>query len=201
MNMRVSERRRGRRAGGIAAGSTGPQAEPRDRSAIVSASRNGSSRTEAAGGQHDAESMPETAPACNAGKRGTPRPSLGSGGNVAGPVALTVVNRLAIAVVLVTACGDNSDGTDESRQGGDTTVDDRTFEAFSHPAANLTADQQNQFRDGRSPFNFRWPIPLLGPLFNADACLDCHGGNGRGLSQIGNGALQSQALIRVSLID
>lgn len=112
-----------------------------------------------------------------------------------------MVKRFAIAVGVLAACGDNRDGGDEARQGGDTTVDDRTSEAFSHPAANLTADQQTQFQLGRSAFDFHWPIPVLGPLFNSDACVACHGGNGRGQSQIGNGALQSQALIRVSLID
>ena len=112
-----------------------------------------------------------------------------------------MVQRLAIAVGLLAACGDNAGDSDEARQGGDTTVDDRTREAFSHPAANLTVEQQATFQLGSSAFAFHWPIPLLGPLFNSDACAGCHGGNGRGLSQIGNGALQSQALIRVSLVD
>jgi CxxC motif-containing protein (DUF1111 family) len=98
------------------------------------------------------------------------------------------------------ACGDNS-GPDESRAGGATTVDDRTFEAFGHPGENLTADQRLVFQEGRGPFNFHWEIPQLGPMFNNDACLGCHAGNGRGLSQIGNGTLVSQALIRVSLVD
>jgi CxxC motif-containing protein (DUF1111 family) len=111
-----------------------------------------------------------------------------------------MVKRLAIAAALA-ACGDNLADSDEARQGGDTTIDDRTREAFSHPARNLTADQQDQFQLGSSAFDFHWPIPLLGPLFNSDGCADCHGGNGRGLSQIGNGALQSQALLRVSLVD
>jgi CxxC motif-containing protein (DUF1111 family) len=114
---------------------------------------------------------------------------------------LAVVKRFAIAVAVLTACGDNLGGSDETRQGGDTTVDDRTADAFSHPAVNMAAAQQLQALGGRSPFLFHWPIPLLGPLFNSDGCGDCHAGNGRGLSQIGNGALQSQALIRASLID
>jgi len=111
-----------------------------------------------------------------------------------------VVKHLVIAAALA-ACGDNLADTNEARQGGETTVDDRTRDAFSHPAANLTDDQQSQFQLGSSAFDFHWPIPLLGPLFNSDGCGDCHGGNGRGLSQIGNGALESQALIRVSLVD
>ena len=105
-----------------------------------------------------------------------------------------------MALCALAACGDNS-GPDESRQGGDTTVDDRTVEAFSHPARNLTADQRVTFQLGRGPFDFHWEIPQLGPLFNNDACFGCHGGDGRGLSQIGNGTLVSQALIRVSLPD
>ncbi|HEX8110308.1 MAG TPA: di-heme oxidoredictase family protein [Kofleriaceae bacterium] len=113
------------------------------------------------------------------------------------------MNRLALAVAMLAACGDdiNNGGGDETRQGGDLTVDDRTAFAFTHPASGLTADQQNAFALGRSAFLFHWPPPVLGPLFNADGCGDCHAGNGRGLSQIGNGALQSQALIRVSLVD
>ena len=112
-----------------------------------------------------------------------------------------MVQRFAIAVAILAACGDNAGGGDESRQGGDLTVDDRTVDAFTHPAAGLTADQINAFPLGRSAFGFHWPQPVLGPLFNADGCADCHAGDGRGLSQIGNGALQSQALIRVSLAD
>jgi CxxC motif-containing protein (DUF1111 family) len=113
---------------------------------------------------------------------------------------LVTVKRLALSVCVLVACGDNG-SPDASRQGGATTIDDRTSDAFTHPAANLTADQKRVFQDGTSPFNRHWEIPLLGPLFNNDACVGCHAGNGRGLSQIGNGALQSQALIRVSLVD
>jgi CxxC motif-containing protein (DUF1111 family) len=117
---------------------------------------------------------------------------------------LTVVNRLALALGMLAACGDNrggDDGGDETRQGGDLTVDDRTGFAFTHPGTGLDAGAQNAFPLGRSAFLFHWPPPVLGPMFNADGCGDCHAGNGRGLSQIGNGALQSQALIRVSLVD
>jgi CxxC motif-containing protein (DUF1111 family) len=97
---------------------------------------------------------------------------------------------------VVAACGDNAPG--EDRQGGDTTVDDRTREAFRKPAANLDEAGRFRWQAGRSPFDFVWEVPKLGPLFNNAACLGCHGGNGRGLSQIGDGPA-SQALIRVSL--
>jgi CxxC motif-containing protein (DUF1111 family) len=103
------------------------------------------------------------------------------------------------------ACGDNLAG--EDRQGGDTTVDDRTQNALLHPAANLTDDERARFQLGTSPFDFHWEIPQLGPLFNNDACFGCHVSFGRGLSQIGGDGIidingpQSEALVRVSLPD
>jgi CxxC motif-containing protein (DUF1111 family) len=113
------------------------------------------------------------------------------------------VKHLALAMSMLAACGGGgaAPDTSESRLGGDTTVDDRTADAFTHAAANLASDQAALFQGGRGPFDFHWEIPQLGPLFNNDACLGCHGGNGRGVSQIGNQTLTSQALIRVSLVD
>jgi CxxC motif-containing protein (DUF1111 family) len=108
--------------------------------------------------------------------------------------------RLAIAVCLLAGCSAGGDDS-EARQGGDATVDDRTLDAFSHPAQNLTMEQRSVFQAGRGPFDFHWEPPQLGPLFNNDACFGCHGSNGRGVSLIGNGALVSQGLIRVSLAD
>lgn len=110
---------------------------------------------------------------------------------------------LAIALVLAASCGDDTPG--EDRQGGDTTVDDRTQMGLQHPAANLTADQLAKFMLGTSPFDFRWEIPQLGPAFNNDSCFGCHGGFGRGMAQIGSDGFidisgpQSEALVRVSL--
>jgi CxxC motif-containing protein (DUF1111 family) len=105
------------------------------------------------------------------------------------------------------ACGGAGDGPDEARQGGDTTVDDRTYTAFTHPAANLALAEQSKFTLGTSPFNFVWEIPQLGPAYNNDSCLGCHVGFGRGKPQIGptgiidiNGP-QSEALVRVSTPD
>src|SRR4029078_13305354 len=116
------------------------------------------------------------------------------------PCSLAGVTRFAIVLCALAACGDNGDEP-RDRQGGDTTVDDRTRDAFLHPAANLTVMQRNVFQAGRGPFDFHWEIPQVAPLFNNDACLGCHNSTGRGLSQIGNGSLVSQALIRVSLTD
>ena len=112
---------------------------------------------------------------------------------------------LAALVLVVAACGDNAVGDD--RQGGTTTVDDRSALAFTHFATNLTPDEIQQAQAGKGPFNFHWEPPQLGPLFNNDACAGCHASNGRGLSQIGNefdvdiNGANSQSLIRCSLVD
>ena len=100
------------------------------------------------------------------------------------------------AAVAAEACGDN--GVSEDRLGGDTTVDDRTSSAFTHPLATLDMDGQIRHHQGSGPFDFHWETPQLGPLFNNDACFGCHGGNGRGLSQIAQGPFPfgSEALVR-----
>ena len=102
---------------------------------------------------------------------------------------------------MLAACGDNIAGVDELRQGGGQTVDDRSATAFMHALPTLSVEEQDRHRMGRAPFAFRWQPPQLGPLFNHDACVACHAGNGRGLSQIGPSVFGSQALIRVSLDD
>jgi CxxC motif-containing protein (DUF1111 family) len=103
-----------------------------------------------------------------------------------------------ILVAVLAACGDNTAG--EDRQGGDTTIDDRTRDAFRHPAANLDERGQALFQAGRSSFDFVWQVPKLGPLFNHHACLGCHAANGRGRVLIGMGPV-SEALIRTSLAE
>lgn len=105
--------------------------------------------------------------------------------------------RLSLIPIALAACGDDAPG--EDRQGGDATVEDRSREAFTHPLPALDAAQLEQHQLGRGPVAFEWVPPQLGPLFNHNACLACHGGNGRGQSQIGPGTFGSQALIRISL--
>ena len=115
------------------------------------------------------------------------------------------MGRLALVLVVTAACGDNDTGDD--RQGGATTVDDRSGLAFTHYAKNLTPDEMQLAQAGHGPFAFKWEPPALGPLYNNDACAGCHAENGRGLSRIGpdfdiddNGA-NSQSLIRCSLVE
>lgn len=112
---------------------------------------------------------------------------------------MRVAALAALLAALPWACGDNLRG--EDWQGGDATVDDRTADAFSHPLPTLDPAQAEQHRYGRGPVAFVWDAPQLGPLFNHRACLACHAGNGRGLSEIGPSAFGSQALIRISLVD
>jgi len=112
---------------------------------------------------------------------------------------------IGLAFAASAACGDNLPG--EDIQGGKTTVDDRTENAFLHYAANLDTNDQYTFQAGKGPFDFTWePTSGLGPYYNDDQCFGCHESNGRGRSQIGadgarediNGP-QSEALVRISL--
>jgi CxxC motif-containing protein (DUF1111 family) len=107
------------------------------------------------------------------------------------------VRRIAIVFACTLGCGDNLPGDD--RQGGANTVDDRTATAFTHPTPGLSDDDLATHETGRGPFDFHWEPPQLGPLFNNDSCFGCHGGNGRGLSEIGPDQRVSQALVRCSL--
>ena len=115
--------------------------------------------------------------------------------------------RVLAAIALASAaCGDNQ--AIDDRAGGTLTVDDRTATAFTHAAPGLSTDDLARHVSGGNQFAFEWDAPILGPLYNNTACLECHAGNGRGLSLIGpmafpdpNGNIlpRSQALIRVSL--
>lgn len=112
---------------------------------------------------------------------------------------------LALAAGFWAACATNSD--DELRQGGDTTVDDRSSLAFLHSSPALTMADAEQFQNGTSPFDFHWEPPQLGPLYNNDSCFGCHSQNGRGMAQIGSAGAeidingpQSQSLVRTSLL-
>ena len=99
----------------------------------------------------------------------------------------------------------------EVMQGGAGTVDKRVnADIFSHPAANLSFEERQQFLVGNGLFRKDWvssPSSTLasdglGPLFNARSCQACHVKDGRGTvpgfdpeALTGNMAL----LIRLSL--
>jgi CxxC motif-containing protein (DUF1111 family) len=76
----------------------------------------------------------------------------------------------------------------EVRSGGATTVFDRSVEAYTQPAPNLTYDQMADFSVGNSFNSDDWVIAPsstvgrdgLGPVYNATGCSACHSRDGRG---------------------
>lgn len=91
--------------------------------------------------------------------------------------------------------------------GGETTVADRSSNAFTFPAPNLTEAQLERHLDGDLAFEDTFVSPPavvnagLGPLFNNNACTKCHVRDGRALPVAGPGPLGSPLLVRVSLAD
>lgn len=76
----------------------------------------------------------------------------------------------------------------EQLSGGTTSVNAQHRDAFSQPARNLTPEQRLQFSVGNSFFRNPWVMAPatttardgLGPLFNSNACQNCHIRDGRG---------------------
>lgn len=87
---------------------------------------------------------------------------------------------------------------DSRLAGGDTTIRNRTSQAYAQPAPNLTDDWLALHTEGDRAFDAVFvtpPAPVnpgLGPLFNNASCIGCHIHDGRGLPTKG------QLLIRVS---
>lgn len=116
--------------------------------------------------------------------------------------------RVAVLTAGLLGCGDNieppSDPDREFRPGGDTTVENRTSNAYGFPASNLDADALDRHLEGDRAFGATFvtggaPVNNgLGPLYNNSSCERCHGRDGRGTTSIGIGA-SSQSLVRVSL--
>ncbi|WP_288988143.1 di-heme oxidoredictase family protein, partial [uncultured Cobetia sp.] len=77
---------------------------------------------------------------------------------------------------------------DTDRSGGDGSVPKHDTNAYSLPAKNLSFDQRLSFSVGNSFFKSPWVIAPasttardgLGPLFNTNACQNCHVKDGRG---------------------
>ncbi len=110
--------------------------------------------------------------------------------------------RIALALLLVGGCGDAA----AILPGGDTTIADRTSQAYRLPAPNLDPDALALHLDGDVAFGATFvtaPAPVnagLGPVYNNTSCGGCHAGDGRGLPQLGTGPV-SQSLVRVSLAE
>ena len=91
--------------------------------------------------------------------------------------------------------------------GGDTTRPLATAEAFTFISANAPSNVKGGFTFGNQLFNTIWrpapgPQPTtdgLGPVFNKEACSDCHINNGRGKPPPKVGAPMDSMLVRLSV--
>lgn len=97
----------------------------------------------------------------------------------------------------------------EARAGGDTTVNRDDQKAFSMPSANLTPARRLDFHVGNSFFRSPWVIAPstttardgLGPLFNTNACQNCHIRDGRGHPPEPDASNAVSMLVRLSIPD
>lgn len=95
----------------------------------------------------------------------------------------------------------------EALSGGATTRSLSGANAFLRPAANLTAQRRLDFAVGHNLFRSPWVIAPsttrardgLGPLFNSNACQNCHIRNGRGHLPEPDAVNAVSALLRLSV--
>ncbi len=91
--------------------------------------------------------------------------------------------------------------------GGSATVEQADADAFKQPIESLSGTQRAGFIFGNQMFNTVWqPIPGtqpttdgLGPVFNREACADCHVLNGRGRPPENQDGLFESILVRLSI--
>ncbi|WP_062384051.1 di-heme oxidoreductase family protein [Pseudomonas abietaniphila] len=97
----------------------------------------------------------------------------------------------------------------EARSGGATTVYKKDRTAFSLPSANLAPTRRLDFSVGNSFFRNPWVIAPstttardgLGPLFNTNACQNCHIKDGRGHPPEPGADNAVSMLVRLSIPD
>lgn len=95
----------------------------------------------------------------------------------------------------------------EALSGGDTTVRQADHNAFSLPSANLAPSRRLDFSVGNSFFRNPWVIAPstttardgLGPLFNTNACQNCHIKDGRGHPPAEDAVSAASLLVRLSI--
>ena len=94
---------------------------------------------------------------------------------------------------------------DISRQGGDSTTDDASSEAYNQVPPELGSESARLLHDlGETGFlrDFaRVPIRgqiRVGPKFNSSSCVACHTGNGRGSLSLSARGRQSDTVVKVS---
>ena len=78
--------------------------------------------------------------------------------------------------------------------------------AYSQPLMHLDTSALQRFAAGRSEFAARWVAPFLsgghwgrGPQSNADSCLACHAGNGRGKAPKNAGETPQSLVLRLTM--
>lgn len=130
------------------------------------------------------------------------------------PRLLLRLSALLMAVSL-SACDDAPPPTfiqaepGEARSGGSTTVRKTDQNAFSLPSANLAPTRRLDFSVGNSFFRNPWVIAPatttardgLGPLFNTNACQNCHIKDGRGHPPAPEANNAVSMLVRLSIPD
>ncbi|SDH81348.1 CxxC motif-containing protein, DUF1111 family [Pseudomonas benzenivorans] len=95
----------------------------------------------------------------------------------------------------------------EALSAGNATVFKRDHNAFSQPSANLSPSRRLDFSVGNSFFRNPWVIAPatttardgLGPLFNTNACQNCHIKDGRGHPPGPDAVSAASMLVRLSL--
>ncbi|WP_444660202.1 di-heme oxidoreductase family protein [Flavobacterium columnare] len=95
----------------------------------------------------------------------------------------------------------------EQYSGGETTVFNKSEEAFGFSALNLTFDEGKEFAVGNSFFRQNWvaaPASTtardgIGPFFNAISCSSCHFKDGRGRAPLMDGETGHGLLLRLSI--
>ena len=95
----------------------------------------------------------------------------------------------------------------EALSGGSTSVRQADHNAFSLPSANLAPSRRLDFSVGNSFFRNPWVIAPstttardgLGPLFNTNACQNCHIKDGRGHPPAADAISAASMLVRLSV--
>ncbi|CAA9199502.1 di-heme oxidoreductase family protein [Flavobacterium collinsii] len=95
----------------------------------------------------------------------------------------------------------------EQYSGGETTVFNKSEEAFGFFAPNLSFEEQSDFGIGNSFFRQNWvtaPASTtardgVGPFFNAISCSSCHFKDGRGRAPLTDGETGHGLLLRLSI--
>jgi CxxC motif-containing protein (DUF1111 family) len=121
--------------------------------------------------------------------------------------------RLSPFVLALTACDDAPRFTQaepgEALSGGGSTVKKFDQNAYSMPSTNLSPTRRLDFSVGNSFFRSPWVIAPstttardgLGPLFNTNACQNCHIKDGRGHPPAPGDSNAVSMLVRLSIPD